>query len=198
MLLLSWLLLPTARGNAIAGAATRHRLCTTTVSFLGVRVKALRAAAECPRTPRTHHRVHCYLVGEPARAAAAGRHGGDDQRGERSACVVLGPREGSRSAGERRCSWSNVVHGAGEPQMCSRSPRSSNLAAVRAQDRAAGNAEGAAKAVLKILAARRIVVGDAERMRILGESDMVEFDRWLVEAMTCTDVAELFTTASQG
>jgi Uma2 family endonuclease len=72
---------------------------------------------------------------------------------------------------------------------------------VRAQDRAAGKAEGKAEsraeAVLVVLAARRIAVGDAERMRILGESDLAELDRWLVEAMTCTDVAELFTTASR-
>jgi len=77
--------------------------------------------------------------------------------------------------------------------------------AVRAEDRAAGKAEGVqegllrgkAEAVLAVLAARRITVGDAERVRILGEQDPMELDHWLADAMTCAEVAELFTTRNQ-
>lgn len=50
---------------------------------------------------------------------------------------------------------------------------------------------------LAVLAARRIAVGDAERVRILGEQDPMELDRWLADAMTCAEVAELFTTDNQ-
>jgi hypothetical protein len=34
---------------------------------------------------------------------------------------------------------------------------------------------------------------DAERVRILGERDPQQLDRWLAEAATCAEVAELFT-----
>jgi Uma2 family endonuclease len=76
------------------------------------------------------------------------------------------------------------------------------IEAVRAEDRAAGKAEGdqegflrgKAEAVLAILATRRSTVGDTERIRILGENDLRQLDRWLVEAVTCADAAELFAT----
>jgi hypothetical protein len=51
-----------------------------------------------------------------------------------------------------------------------------------ALDRARGKAE----AVVTVLAARKIAVGDAERVRILGESDLVQLDRWLFVAVTTT------------
>ena len=83
------------------------------------------------------------------------------------------------------------------------------IEAVRAEDRAAakaegvqegflrGKTEGKAEAVLLVLAARKVAVGDAERERILSEQDPVQLDRWLAEAAICEKVAELFTTASR-
>jgi len=79
------------------------------------------------------------------------------------------------------------------------------IEAVRAEDRAAakaegdqegflrGKAEGKAEAVLVVLAARQVAVGDAERVRILSEPDPARLDRWLAEAAICASVAELFT-----
>ena len=95
------------------------------------------------------------------------------------------------------------------------------IEAVRAQDRAAAKAEGKAEgvqegflrgkaeaaqegflrgkaeAVLVVLAARQVAVGDAERRRILSEQDPAQLDRWLTEAAICKKVAELFTTAGR-
>jgi len=42
-----------------------------------------------------------------------------------------------------------------------------------------------------------IAVGDAERTQILDERDPVQLDRWLAEAATCAEVAELFTAPSR-
>ena len=79
------------------------------------------------------------------------------------------------------------------------------IEAVRAEDRAAAKAEGdqegflrgKAEAVLVVLAARRVAVGDAERVRILSEQDPAQLDRWLAKAAICARSAELFTTADQ-
>jgi hypothetical protein len=67
------------------------------------------------------------------------------------------------------------------------------IEAVRAKDRAAAKAE----AVLVVLAARKVAVGDAERRRILSEQDPAQLDRWLTEAAICEKVAALFTTAGR-
>ena len=79
------------------------------------------------------------------------------------------------------------------------------IEAVRAEDRAAAKAEGAqegflrgkAEAVLVVLDARQVAVGDAERARILSEQDPAQLDRWLAEAASCARVTELFTTAGR-
>jgi hypothetical protein len=75
------------------------------------------------------------------------------------------------------------------------------IEAVRAEDRAASWAEGflrgKAEAVLAVLAARNVAIGDAERVRILGEQDPAQLDRWLAGAATCAEVAELFTPAGR-
>ena len=75
------------------------------------------------------------------------------------------------------------------------------IEAVRAEDRAAakaeGKIEGKAEAVLVVLAARGVAVGDAERVRILSEQDPAQLDRWLAKAAICTRVAELFPTVGQ-
>jgi Uma2 family endonuclease len=59
-----------------------------------------------------------------------------------------------------------------------------------------GVVRGKAEAVLTVLAVRGIAVGDAARVRIAGELDPGQLDRWLARAATCTDVAELFTMPS--
>lgn len=91
------------------------------------------------------------------------------------------------------------------------------IEAVRAEDRAAskaegvqegflrgkaeglveGKAEGLARAVLAVLVARNVAVGDAERVRIVGERDLAQLDRWLAEAATCAEAAELFTVGGR-
>jgi Uma2 family endonuclease len=61
------------------------------------------------------------------------------------------------------------------------------LEQVREQDRA----QAILKAVLVVLDARGLAVGNAERARILAERDPARIERWLVRAATCADVAEL-------
>jgi Uma2 family endonuclease len=57
-------------------------------------------------------------------------------------------------------------------------------------------AEAKAEAILTVLVARGVPVGDAERVQILGERDPAQLDRWLARAATCADAAELFTMRS--
>jgi hypothetical protein len=57
-----------------------------------------------------------------------------------------------------------------------------------------GFLRGKAEAVLVVLAARNVAVGEAERRRILSEQDPAQLDRWLTEAALCEKVADLFTT----
>jgi len=87
------------------------------------------------------------------------------------------------------------------------------IEAVRAEDRVTAKAEGVqegflrgkiegkiegkAEAVLMVLAARNVAVGDAERGRILSEQDPAQLDRWLAEAAVCEKVAELFSPAGR-
>jgi Uma2 family endonuclease len=68
-----------------------------------------------------------------------------------------------------------------------------HVARHREEAKAEGIAEGKAEALLAVLAARGIAVGDAERVRILGERDPQQLDRWLAGAVTCAVAAELFT-----
>jgi hypothetical protein len=74
-------------------------------------------------------------------------------------------------------------------------------AAGIAEGKAAGIAEGLtrgkAEALLAVLAARGLLVGAAERGRILGERDPGQLDRWLAEATTCAEASALFTTPSR-
>ncbi|HEX2689269.1 MAG TPA: Uma2 family endonuclease, partial [Kofleriaceae bacterium] len=67
------------------------------------------------------------------------------------------------------------------------------LEAHVARHREEAKAEGKAEALLAVLAARGIAVGAAERVRILGERDPQQLDRWLAGAVTCAVAAELFT-----
>jgi hypothetical protein len=57
---------------------------------------------------------------------------------------------------------------------------------------AKGQAEGMAKAVLKILAKRGISTAESERQRILDCTDLATLDRWLDRALTLETIDELF------
>ena len=66
------------------------------------------------------------------------------------------------------------------------------LAEGKAKGLAEGKAKGKAEALLDVLALRNLSVDDAARARILGEQDLARLQRWLSRAMTCATVAELF------
>jgi predicted transposase YdaD len=55
-----------------------------------------------------------------------------------------------------------------------------------------GRAKGRAKAVLRVLAARRIEVPEEARARISACTDLRQLDAWLDRAVVATSVAELF------
>lgn len=61
------------------------------------------------------------------------------------------------------------------------------------QGRAEGEADGEAKALLRVLAARRIAVSDDARDRIMGCTDIDQLERWLDRAVSVSSVEELFT-----
>jgi len=60
-----------------------------------------------------------------------------------------------------------------------------------ARGRAEGEAKGRAESLLSVLAARGIVVDPASRLRILGEHDRAQLERWLARVANCRTVAEL-------
>jgi hypothetical protein len=60
-----------------------------------------------------------------------------------------------------------------------------------AAERAEGEVQGCAKALLIVLVGRGLEPSDGERERILAERDMGRLERWLAVAGTCADVAEL-------
>jgi Uma2 family endonuclease len=62
----------------------------------------------------------------------------------------------------------------------------------KAEGRAEGKAEGKAESLLAVLAARELAVSPADRARILAEQDATRIDRWLVRALSCSSVADLF------
>jgi Uma2 family endonuclease len=66
------------------------------------------------------------------------------------------------------------------------------LEARLAHQRDEGIREGLAEAVLAVLAARGIAVADAERARILDETDSAQLRGWLVRAATCRATVELW------
>jgi hypothetical protein len=55
-------------------------------------------------------------------------------------------------------------------------------------------ARALAGAVLAVLAARGIAVGEAERARIVDERDLARLERWLIVAASCADAHELWAT----
>jgi Uma2 family endonuclease len=70
--------------------------------------------------------------------------------------------------------------------------RNAVIEAARAQDRAEGKQEGRAETLIVMLDARGVVLGSADRERILGERDPSTLARWITRAATCTDIAEVF------
>jgi hypothetical protein len=60
-----------------------------------------------------------------------------------------------------------------------------------AHGEARGRAEGEAKGVLTVLAARGIAVPDELRARILSCSDLAQLDRWLTRAATATSADDV-------
>jgi hypothetical protein len=60
-----------------------------------------------------------------------------------------------------------------------------------AQGRALGEVRGTAQAVIRVLAARGIVVSDLERERILSCTDRETLDQWIERAVRVTSVAEM-------
>jgi hypothetical protein len=60
-----------------------------------------------------------------------------------------------------------------------------------------GQTEADAQAVLTVLRARRVVVPDDARERILAEKDRGQLERWLERASVATSVAEVFDEANR-
>ena len=61
----------------------------------------------------------------------------------------------------------------------------------RAEGRAEGEASGEARALLRVLAARGLVVSEAQRARIASCTDLAMLDAWLEWALTSMSVDEL-------
>jgi hypothetical protein len=61
-----------------------------------------------------------------------------------------------------------------------------------AQGEAKGKAEGAAKALLRVLERRAITVSDAQREKILACTDIATLEGWLDKAVTAASSDELF------
>jgi len=62
----------------------------------------------------------------------------------------------------------------------------------KVEGRAEGEAKGEAKSVLMFLEARRLVVTDEQKQRILSCTDLEVLDRWIRKAAVATSVDELF------
>ncbi|MFZ5889993.1 MAG: hypothetical protein ACOY0T_02905 [Myxococcota bacterium] len=62
----------------------------------------------------------------------------------------------------------------------------------RERGRAEGQAEGRSGAVLAVLESRNLTITEAQRERILGETDSATLDRWLRRVATIASTEELF------
>ena len=60
------------------------------------------------------------------------------------------------------------------------------------QVRADGRAEGVARAIVEVLASRRIAMSDAQHTRLLAERDITRLGEWLRRAVGCVSAEELF------
>jgi hypothetical protein len=68
---------------------------------------------------------------------------------------------------------------------------------ARVQEGLARVAHALAEAVLAVLVARCIVAGEAERLRIRGERDLGELERWLARDATCAHAYELWAMTAR-
>ncbi len=66
------------------------------------------------------------------------------------------------------------------------------LAESRAEGRMEGRMEGLAEAVLRLLVQRGLAPRPEQRARMLAERNLATLESWLVRAVTCTSVGELF------
>jgi hypothetical protein len=62
----------------------------------------------------------------------------------------------------------------------------------RAEGEAQGRAEATAQAILTVLEVRGVIVGDADRRRILACTDLAALDVWMLKARRVSDAASLF------
>lgn len=69
---------------------------------------------------------------------------------------------------------------------------------ARAQQAEDARAAAQARAVLTVLRVRNLVVSDAERERILAETDAERLERWLEKGVTAASVAELLAEPGRG
>lgn len=65
----------------------------------------------------------------------------------------------------------------------------------QAEGEAAGMAKGKAEALLAVLAARRVVVDESVRAKVLACRDQATLDRWLVQALTAASADEVLAAA---
>jgi hypothetical protein len=72
--------------------------------------------------------------------------------------------------------------------------RAKTLAEGKREGLAEGSARGRAEGLLVLLAARGVVLEEADRARILGEQDAARLDRWIARAASCTTLAECSPT----
>ena len=65
------------------------------------------------------------------------------------------------------------------------------LAEGQAKGLAEGQAKGLVEAVLRILSARGVSVGEAIRQRIVGCTDVKTLEQWLDRALTVTNASDI-------
>jgi predicted transposase YdaD len=63
----------------------------------------------------------------------------------------------------------------------------------KAEGKAEGRAEGEAKALLHILAARRLTPSEAQQARILACTDLPTLERWIERAVTAETTDAVFS-----
>ena len=61
-----------------------------------------------------------------------------------------------------------------------------------AKGRVEGEAKGLAKSILTVLSVRGVAVSEAARARILKETDLERFQRWLVNAAVASSIDDVF------
>jgi len=70
--------------------------------------------------------------------------------------------------------------------------RAEGKAEGRVEGKTEGRAEGKAEALISVLTERGVSIDLASRERILAESNQARLDHWIVRAIRCATVDELF------